>query len=666
MALLEAEFGAGRASDLLRYLRGPSGFSPGRVDWLERALRRGRVEDAAAALALWQGEDGEPPRDLERLRGGGRARPGGAGGGGRQAGGDDGLAAAARRGGRPAGAPGATGSSCARRRRSRRRWRSSPSWASWRRGAADLAATIAGLEFRVWSGPVEGRVRIASPYRLRAGRFDHVFVGSLQDGEFPRRDRGGDPFLSEAQRGSLGLDPRRDSEAEERYLFQVCLSLPRRRLVLSYRDSDESGGAEARSPLLDDIRALLAPAPDGTQPDPVEEAITRSRDLARVVHPLAEAPSENELARALAAHGPAADAAALLAAVGVDGAREARLLGRIAGARRAEAASRAPGPLDQPGGARLAGRGPRLRRHHPGAVRRLLLPLVHRPRARPAAARPGAGPAGPGRPDARRPRPPLPRAAGRRRAAAPGLAPRLDRPRAGAGRRDRRRARARRAPGRAGDGAAGRAPARTLPRRGGRARDRRLRALAAGGPLRRAARRRAADARARRLGPARRDRPGRPRRRRARRRHRLQALGLGHAAGEVRGAGEAAAAALPAGGGRALGRGAGRRPLPPAARDLGAAPARRRRRGRRRPTSPATTSTTRTSSTPRAWRSCWSESRRRAGEIVARMRGGEIRRDPGPRQGRGHDVCPTFCTFASICRRDRAPQYEEDVDVEER
>ena len=68
VALLEAEFGAGRASDLLRYLRGPSGFSPGRVDWLERALRRGRVEDLETALVLWQGEGGEPPRDLVRLR----------------------------------------------------------------------------------------------------------------------------------------------------------------------------------------------------------------------------------------------------------------------------------------------------------------------------------------------------------------------------------------------------------------------------------------------------------------------------------------------------------------------------------------------------------------------------------------------------------------------
>jgi hypothetical protein len=61
------------------------------------------------------------------------------------------------------------------------------------------------------------------------------------------------------------------------------------------------------------------------------------------------------------------------------------------------------------------------------------------------------------------------------------------------------------------------------------------------------------------------------------------------------------------------------------------------------------------------------DSRRRGAEIVARMRSGDIRRDPGPRRGlRGHDTCPSFCTFAPICRRDRAPEYEEDEDVEER
>jgi hypothetical protein len=60
------------------------------------------------------------------------------------------------------------------------------------------------------------------------------------------------------------------------------------------------------------------------------------------------------------------------------------------------------------------------------------------------------------------------------------------------------------------------------------------------------------------------------------------------------------------------------------------------------------------------------DSRARGTEIVARMRTGDIRRDPGPKQGRNHDVCPPFCTFAPICRRDRAPQSEDDLDVEER
>jgi ATP-dependent helicase/DNAse subunit B len=68
VALLEAEFGARRAADLLRYLRGPSGFSLHRVDWFERRVRRRRVRDVEEALLLWQGEDGDPPRDLLRLR----------------------------------------------------------------------------------------------------------------------------------------------------------------------------------------------------------------------------------------------------------------------------------------------------------------------------------------------------------------------------------------------------------------------------------------------------------------------------------------------------------------------------------------------------------------------------------------------------------------------
>jgi RecB family exonuclease len=62
------------------------------------------------------------------------------------------------------------------------------------------------------------------------------------------------------------------------------------------------------------------------------------------------------------------------------------------------------------------------------------------------------------------------------------------------------------------------------------------------------------------------------------------------------------------------------------------------------------------------------EAHSRAGAIVARMRSGEIRRDPGPRPGlRGHGICPSFCEFAPICRRDRAPgEEDEDAEIEER
>jgi RecB family exonuclease len=381
IALLETAFGSGRAADLLRYLRGPSGFSPGRVDWLERAIRRDRIDDAETALARWRGEarwsddedagDREPgvdPRDLTRLReaaaespaalcaavaglaGTMASRPFRTGADGPRLGPGDGLEL------RAAGQVAAALSDLA-------------ALGPLAPAPERLAETVRALDFRVWSGPVEGRVRIASPYRLRAARFDHVLVGSLQDGEFPRRDRGGDPFLSEAQRERLGLDPRRDTEAEERYLFAVCLALPRRRLFLSYRDSDENGAAESRSPLVEEVRATIAPpAPADGGTDPVEEAITRERGLADVVAPLAEAPSADELARALAAHGPSAEPRALLAAVGIGGepgdadaapGRDlaapgahaelvASLEERLRRARRAEHASRAPGPLTNP------------------------------------------------------------------------------------------------------------------------------------------------------------------------------------------------------------------------------------------------------------------------------------------------------------------------------
>ena len=202
-----------------------------------------------------------------------------------------------------------------------------------------IGQALAGIAVRAWSGPVEDRVRIADPYRVRAARFANVFVASLQDGEFPRGGGHSDPFLSEGQRQSLGLQARRDTEAEERYLFHACLALPERRLFLSFRESNENGAAEAPSPLLDEIRRLL---------EPIGDEDIRGRELAEVVHRVADAPSETELARAIAARGRGTDAEALLAVAGAGGEAAGRVAERLALAGAAEAASRAPGPLSNP------------------------------------------------------------------------------------------------------------------------------------------------------------------------------------------------------------------------------------------------------------------------------------------------------------------------------
>jgi ATP-dependent helicase/DNAse subunit B len=347
IALLEATLGAGRAADLLRYLRAASGSPPGKIDSFERAIRRRRIRDAGAALALWEERLDDPPGDVARIRAA-ASRPGElALEVGRIAG-----AMAAR------GLPGEEGDGAPARHRAKLEQLAAAAISNVlaeRAALPDLAPapealarTVEEVEVRAWSGPVGSRVRIADPYRLRAARFDTVFVASLQDGEFPRRDGRADPFLSEAQRDSLGLPPRRDTEAEERYLFHACLALPRAQLFLSYRDSDENGTAESRSPLLDDVRLLLDPPSGEDEVDPVEAELTGGRDLAQVVHPAAEAPSETELARAIAAHGHGADVDRLLRAGAVGGESAARVTARLVAARGAERATRAPGPLSNP------------------------------------------------------------------------------------------------------------------------------------------------------------------------------------------------------------------------------------------------------------------------------------------------------------------------------
>jgi RecB family exonuclease len=171
-----------------------------------------------------------------------------------------------------------------------------------------VIAAVSDLDVPMWRGPTEGRVRVISPYRARARRVAHLFVCSMQDGDFPRRDTGG-PLLSDESRRALALPERKKAEIEDRYLFSVCLSRPKQRLWLSWRSADDEGGATSRSPFVDEVRDLLAPAlPEGLEErDEAIVAEAGGRGLAESVFEPNSAPSEVELARAKAATGPRAE-----------------------------------------------------------------------------------------------------------------------------------------------------------------------------------------------------------------------------------------------------------------------------------------------------------------------------------------------------------------------
>jgi ATP-dependent helicase/DNAse subunit B len=302
ISLLRAAVGEGRASDLLSYLRTPGVASPSKVDWFERRLLRGRLRTIDEALAAWQPESDNGDHGLREV---GRLREAGSG------------SALLREAGRQA------------------RWIAEASvrrqgavaeedralelraGSEIERALADLAeldlpcsagdviAAVSDLDVPMWRGPTEGRVRVISPYRARARRVAHMFVCSMQDGDFPRRDTGG-PLLSDDARRALALPERKKAEIEDRYLFSVCLSRPKQRLWLSWRSADDEGGATSRSPFVDEIRELLTPElpADLEERDEAIVAEAGGRGLAESVFGVGSAPSERELARAEAAAGP--------------------------------------------------------------------------------------------------------------------------------------------------------------------------------------------------------------------------------------------------------------------------------------------------------------------------------------------------------------------------
>ncbi|MDX6663082.1 MAG: hypothetical protein QOG09_1184 [Solirubrobacterales bacterium] len=275
LALLQARFGTRTAEDVLAFARTPGRMAPGDADWLERSIRRQRlrsaqevVDAAAASGKRLHGFDAldEAQRPAELLR------------------------AAARLAKRIAEYPllrQAAEPDPERRLELRAGAIAAEALAELAevgRGqdaASEAIAALEQLRVPLSEGPPDGRVRVTSPYRVRAAFVSHLFVASLQEGEFPRPDRG-EPLLSDEQRASLGLAGRVDPAAEERYLFYVCLSRPTERLYLCWRGADEEGVALAPSPFLDDVRELLAPAAggDADAEDPVIERFVRRRSLA--------------------------------------------------------------------------------------------------------------------------------------------------------------------------------------------------------------------------------------------------------------------------------------------------------------------------------------------------------------------------------------------------
>lgn len=294
LSISDATHGDGEAAALVRYLRGPgSGERRDSVDRLEAELLRRGLTTLPEALGAWQRFAARPLGEVEEM----------------VSAGDDGpaflgalesvAAAVAERmldsGGTSLAALGAEPELNAAQAVSAaiRELRQLGSGA----GPSYYLRVLRQLSVPATGGPAGNRVRIASPYSLytvRSRRFDHLFVAGLQDREFPRPESEG-PFLSAEQRLALGMPERADTDAEELYLFQICLALPTHGLWLSSRVATEDGLDAQPSPFVSLIEGLLDRSSAGAVRDIVIE-----RDIASVVSAAETAPSEHQLLRSLA------------------------------------------------------------------------------------------------------------------------------------------------------------------------------------------------------------------------------------------------------------------------------------------------------------------------------------------------------------------------------
>jgi PD-(D/E)XK nuclease superfamily protein/AddB-like protein len=304
-ALARSSAPEGAAEDLLAFMRARPGVPQQIGDWIERRVRREQVRTADEAVAGWKSSPAMLAR-LREARGSGWLRALAAAAlelaeeahAGRepvqgQASHDQGSAAVPFE---PLEVRAATTAAAALEELAALEATPGSALPS----PAEALVALENLRVALWRGPTEGRVRVLSPYRVRAARARHLFLASLQDGEFPGAQTA-DPLLGDERRARLGIAAlsRQDPAREERYLFHACVSRPTERLWLSWRSSDEEGRPATRSPFVDDVLDLLGPSPEQA-----EERLKRVHGLDHVVFASAEAPSPRELARSLAASGP--------------------------------------------------------------------------------------------------------------------------------------------------------------------------------------------------------------------------------------------------------------------------------------------------------------------------------------------------------------------------
>jgi len=325
----------GTAAQVVLFLRAPSRARPESVDWLERTVLRNRLESAADVLgdqriweldalrAVWS-DGAKLSHELARVAADIAERP------------------HLRQGVVPSSGPAVELRAAAEIERA---LSEAAALGEHAPTAGELAELLAHVRVPLWRGQTEGRIRILSPYRLRATRLRHLFVAGLADGSFPARVAA-DPLLADERRGDLGLTRRSDPAEEERYLFHSCISRPSESLHLSYAASDESGTPLPRSPFVDEVRGLLAPPPT-TDPsdDLLETSIATRAEPEDVVPKPADATTSRELARALAALGAQP---ALATSLSVPEAVAAEVSAELDSARDSLARSLSPGPLAHP------------------------------------------------------------------------------------------------------------------------------------------------------------------------------------------------------------------------------------------------------------------------------------------------------------------------------